>query len=145
MTTNVLTSEEMMDFSLPPRNLKFKVDADVFEAVPELATERALTFADEAANMDDDDVTTRQRMDIIEKLFHLVLVPESADRLIARLSDPINPIGPERFQRILTYLMEQYGLRPTEPGSDSSPGSDVRETGTNSTASASATGSIFAP
>jgi hypothetical protein len=139
MATDVNVTEDMMDFSLPPRNLKFKVDNDIFEAVPELATEQALRFADDAEVMEDESSTAQQRLDVVKKLFHLVLLPESAERLIARLSDPANPIGPERFQKILMYLMEQYGLRPTEPDEDSLSGSEVRANGTSLTESVSAT------
>lgn len=139
--TSVNATDDMMDFSLPPRNLRFRVDADVFEAVSELATEQALLFADEAELLGDEHASAQARLDVIKKLFHLVLLPESAERLVARLSDTTNPIGPDRFMKILTYLMELYGLRPTEPDSDFSTGSDVRETGTSSTESVSVTAS----
>lgn len=142
--TEVNLTEEIMDFSLPRGNIKFRLENDVFEAVPEIATELALEFVDDAAALEEDKISTREQLAVIKKLFHMVLLPESAERFVARLRDPANPIGPERFQRVLTFLMERYGLRPTEPDSDSSPGSDVRETGTSSMASANGEGSIFA-
>jgi len=119
VTSTVATTNGMMDFSLPSEPIRFRVDDDVFDAAPDIAAELALIFAAEAELLSDENTPTEKKIEIIHKLFRMVLLPESADLFIARLRDSARPIGIRRFERIVNWLLEQYGLRPTESDSDS--------------------------
>lgn len=127
-----------MDFSSPRASIKFRVDRDVFEAAPDIAAELALRYADEAEKLTANGATNEQQIEVIHKLFRMVLFPESADRFIARLSDQRYPISNEKIMKIVRWLFEEYGLRPTESDSASSTGSESPAAGTSSTASTSA-------
>lgn len=116
---DVLADDGVMDFSNPAQNIKFRLDGDEFEALPEIAAVSMLRFADEATRLDRDDVGTDEKIKIIQGLFRMVLTTESATRFIRRLEDDAHPIGMARFGEIVEWLMERYGLRPTEPDSAS--------------------------
>lgn len=130
-TTTVEIDDDVMDFSSPRRSLKFRVDADVFEASPDIAAELALDYADKVEQLGGDDATHEQQKEIIHSLFRMVLFPESADRFIERLSDQRNPIGQKKIADITRWLFEEYGLRPTGSDSASSTGSESRDAGTS--------------
>jgi hypothetical protein len=134
-TTTVLADGELMDFSSPRRSIRFRVDEDVFEAVADIPAELALEYADKAERLAVDDKNFENQREIIHSLFRMILLPESADRFIARLSDRRNPIGQGKITRITQWLFEEYGLRPTESDSASSTGSESLAAGTSSTVS----------
>lgn len=134
-TTTVLADGELMDFSSPRRSIKFRVDEDVFEAVADIPAELALEYADKTERLTSGESSFENQKEIIHSLFRMVLLPESADRFIARLSDRRNPIGQAKIGRITQWLFEEYGLRPTESDSASSTGSVSLAAGTSSTVS----------
>jgi hypothetical protein len=134
-TTTILADGELMDFSSPRRSIKFRVDADVFEAAPDIPAELALDYADKAERLAGGDATYEDQKEILHALFRMVLFPESADRFISRLSDRRNPIGQAKIARITRWLFEEYGLRPTGSDSVSSTGSESLAAGTSSTVS----------
>lgn len=131
-TRAVAVNDDIMDFSSPRQLIKFRVDGDVFEATPTIAAELALDYA---GLMDElgDTVDVKQQKDLLHALFRMILLPESADLFIARLSDQRNPIGNEQIQRITQWLFSEYGMRPTTPDSASSTGSESQDAGTSST------------
>lgn len=126
-----------MDFSIGRKSIKFKVDDDIFEAVPDIAAELAMEYADKLEQMtqfdpeDEGKLEIGKQKEIVYSTLRLVLFPESADRFIDRLKDQLNPIGQKRFGEITQWLLEKYGLRPTESDSASSPGSESQDSGTN--------------
>lgn len=132
-TTEVPVDDGIMDFSSARKSLKFRIDEDVFEASPDIAAELALEYADEAERLTAEGTTNKQQIEVIHKLFRMVLFPDSAERFIARLSDQRRPIGQEKIAKITRWLFEEYGLRPTVSDSASSTGSENRDAGTNST------------
>jgi hypothetical protein len=140
MTLSVPLDDEIMDFSTPRKSLKFKVDDDFFEAAPDVAAELAIEFMDKSQQLDDTDATAEQQIAVLHAMFNMVLFPESAEKFISRLRDPKNPIGYERINRIVKWLFESYGLRPTESDSSSSTGSESQDAGKSLTASTSAAG-----
>lgn len=126
------------DFSSPRRSIKFRVDDDVFEAAPDIAAELVLEYAGKAEQLErleQENVQPDQQRDLVHSLFRMVLFPESADRFIARLSDPTRPIGHRKIAEITQWLFEEYGLRPTGSDSASSTGSENQDAGTSSTES----------
>lgn len=142
MTENKITvdvDDGMMDFSIGRKSIKFKVDDDIFEAVPDIAAELAMDYAERIEQLtgstDAENVNYAEQKEVVYSTVRLVLFEESADRFIARLGDKRNPIGQSRFGKITAWLLEQYGLRPTEPDSASSTGSANQDDGTSSTES----------
>lgn len=122
----------MMDFSIGRKSIPFKVDDDIFEAVPDIATELAMEYADQLEQLlKPKEQTLDLQKEVVYSTLRLVLFPESADRFIARLRNQENPIGQERFTKITQWLLEQYGMRPTEQDSASSTGSESQDSGTN--------------
>lgn len=137
MTLSVPLDDEVMDFSSPRKSLKFKVDGDLFEAAPDVAAELAIEFMDLSNKIDETESTPEQQIAVLHAMFNMVLFPESAERFIGRLRDTQNPIGYEKINRIVKWLFESYGLRPTESDAPSSSGSDSPESGRSLTASTS--------
>lgn len=129
----------MMDFSVSQKPIRFKVDDDIFEAVPDIAAELAMEYADliekVTSRADDDSIDVEEQKQVVYSTIRLVMFPESAERFIARLSDQQKPISQKKFGEITAWLMEQYGLRPTESDSASSTGSENQDAGTSSTVS----------
>lgn len=90
----------------------------------------------------------------------LVLMPESYRKLKDRMKDPLADLSPEdavritdlpytpielpQLNEILEWLMTEYGMRPTQSSSDSSPGQPAPGSGTSSTADTSDAVSISA-
>lgn len=134
-TTIHVDADGVRDFSSSRRSIKFRVDDDLFEAAPDVAAELVLEYADQAEQLERDGVNPAQQRDLVHSLFRMLLFPESADRFIARLSDPTRPIGHRKIAEITQWLFEEYGLRPTGPDSASSTGSENRDAGTSSTES----------
>ncbi len=135
--TEVAVTDDVMDFSLARRSIKFRLDDEEYEAAPDIATERALRFADQIERLESETATADEQIEVIRSLFRLFLFPESAERFIARLDDTTRPVGPQRFMRVIEWLFEEYGLRPTESDSASSAGPDDPASGTSSTESIS--------
>jgi len=137
MTLSVPLDDEMMDFSSPRKSLPFRVDGDVFEAAPDVAAELAIEFMDLSNKLDENEATVEDQVAVLHAMFKMVLFPDSAERFISRLRDPMNPIGYEKVNRIVKWLFESYGLRPTEPDASSSSGSGSQDAGKSLTASTS--------
>jgi hypothetical protein len=125
---------EMRDFSKKRTDIFFRVDDDVFQAARGVPAEVLLGFATEFQNMDTT-TTVDQQLKAFRALLDVVLMPESLERFNERMRDRENPIEIDQVEEIVTWLMEQYGLRPTEPSFSSPGGPPVPASGTSSTAS----------
>ncbi len=131
MTDTITTpvDEDIKDFTVARKPIRFRIDDDFFTAAPALPADRLLQFAKLADAIDPKNL----EMQPFHDLFSMVLRSESAEVFIDRLSNPDNPIDFEQLNGVMVWLMEQYGLRPTEPSSDSSTTSPTPDDGTNST------------
>jgi hypothetical protein len=130
-------SSEIHDFTVEKPRVQFKLDGDVFTGVRDIPAVMAMEFSAHADKMHREDVSLEERIAGFMDVLRLLLVPESAELFIARLSDPVNPIGVPTMLKVVPWLFEQYSLRPTTPDSDSSTGSGNPESGTSSTVSTS--------
>ena len=106
---------EIKDFSFSVEPKRFRINDDIFEAVPEMP----LHLMSMAARLTSQNIAS-QGVEIILELFDELLVPTAAARFRERVNDKIQPIGMRHINAILPWLMEVYGLRPTEPSADSS-------------------------
>lgn len=124
---------EMRDFSKKRKDITFRVDDDVFQAARGVPAEVLLDFATEFAGTGTA-ATVDQQLKAFRSMLDVVLLPESLERFSARMRDRANPIEIDQVEDIVTWLMEQYGLRPTEvpsssPGGPSAPGPGTSLTG----------------
>lgn len=126
-------ADGIMDFTDPTPPVRFRVGEDVFEIVPGLPAVSFMEFADLAGQQIEQPDEAR---DMFHRMFRLVLVDESAERFVRRIEDKHNPITIWQVQKIIPFVLEQLGLRPTEPSDSSPDGSDGQVSGPNSTENA---------
>lgn len=107
---------EIKDFTTPNGNKPhpFKIDDDIFYAVSDIPLANLAELAKLRENLDISNINT------LLSLFDEMLLDESATLFQSRLRDKANPIGKSHILPILEWLMETYGLRPTQPSSPSS-------------------------
>lgn len=127
-------TEPMKDFSKKRTDIVFRVDDDVFQAARGVPAEVLLDFATEFAGIETT-ATVDQQLKAFRSMLEVVLLPESLERFSARMRDRADPIEIDQVEDIVTWLMEQYGLRPTEAPSSSPDGRSVPAPGITSTAS----------
>lgn len=109
---------QIVDFSFSPEPKRFTVNGDVFECSPELPLTVMLTAAN--IKMDMESFKT-QGLEPILTFFDEVFIGDSSQRFRARVNDKERPIGLRHIMKILPWLMEVYGLRPTEESESSLP------------------------
>lgn len=136
------------DFSNTPTPIFFTIDGERYDCKPRLGPAQIQQMAGVArSGLSDigDNPTVEQLNTVLDKLgnlFRAVMYPESAEKFIKKLranyetpSDvPLDLYG--QVIPIIHWLLEQYGMRPTQPSSASSTGSVTATTGTSSTAGA---------
>lgn len=123
---------EMKDFTKKRDDVTFRIDDDVFHAARGVPAEVLMDFATQFSGMGLNTPVDEQ-LKAFRGVFELVLLPESLERFTARMRDRENPIEIDQCEEIITWLMERYGLRPTELPSSSLDGQESPATGTTST------------
>lgn len=78
--------------------------------------------------------STETAVESFTAFFKIVMEEAGAVRLEEMLKDKRNPLDQEQAVEIMQWLLEVYGLRPTQPSSESSPGSPTDDAGTPSEA-----------
>lgn len=118
------------DFSISWEPVTFKMEDDTFECLPEIPLDAVIEMATLASGTD-----RAQQMRQVFDFFDGIMTPESAAKLRERSAKgSLQPIGMRLITQVIPWLMEVYGMRPTQPSSDSPAGSD--DTGMSSTAGA---------
>ena len=132
------------DFSRQRKPLVFSIDDDTFEAAPAIPGEILVEFAGlyEGATSARGVAETYR---LLAKVLELVLLPDSHTRMQQRLSDRARPVELAQVSSVVEWLLEAYGLRPTQLPSSSSGGEPAPPPGTSSTASTVPAGSTFSP
>lgn len=125
---------EIQDFS-ERIDVKFRIDSDVFVGVPNIPAHDLIEFGRMFDGMTESDIV--QDPKAFDGMFGLVLVEASFKRFVERMSSKTEPISMTQVMRIMPWLMEQYGMRPTEPSLNSSSGSANPGDGTSLPESAS--------
>lgn len=121
----------MKDFTRKRERVTFTIDGDTFEAAPALPGQTLTEFARRFADVGS--ASAEDRLGIITDALSMVLLPDSSALFTKRFSDLENPIELDQASDVLIWLMEQYGLRPTQPSSVSASGSPSLEPGTSLT------------
>jgi hypothetical protein len=121
------------DFSRKRKRLDFTIDDDTFDAATALPGDIYAEFVT-LYNSTSDVETYAQQHDLLKEALELALLPESWQRFAERLKDKHNPIDDDQLADVVLWLLEEYGLRPTQPSQPSSDGPASPESGTSSTA-----------
>ncbi len=148
-------AEEIKDFTIRRPPIRFRIDDDVFVAPPliggfmlrKLGNLHA-QLGDATAQVATDPDAMQRVIEVMAESFKTLMPGEPGMRFAARLlsdGDPagLAPIGlMDQALPALYYLLERYGLRPTQPSSPSPTGSmdgtpAIPSVGTSSTAGAS--------
>jgi hypothetical protein len=116
--------------------IEFQIDDDVFRGVPNIPVEQ---FVKLAAGFSNEDTPLEEQVSLFHAMFRTLLTDESAELFITRMGDKENPISIVQVQDIMMWLMEQYGMRPTQQSLASLPGLENLGDGTSSTDAAPAT------
>lgn len=130
----------MKDFTRARERIEFVIDGDLFEAAPALPGKTLTEFAKRFADIADTDLS--DRLDVFADALGMVLLPDSAALFTKRFEDLANPIELDQASEVIMWLLEQYGLRPTQPSSPSSSGPLSPASGTSSTDGAQPQASI---
>lgn len=123
------------DYTVARPEVWFQVDNDWFHAASALPGGTAFEFIGAARRLSElaaTDPGAEPGEDILA-MFDKILYPASATRFRERLFDVAQPIDVKQLVEIMQGLMEDYGLRPTQPPSASSDGSPSPDGGTPST------------
>lgn len=107
---------DQSDADTSPEPIEFDVNGEVFQAHPRIS---GWVLLDIASAVNDDSSSGSGRADAFRRLISQALVPDSIDRFIKVVSDPVSGPDVNGLIEIATWLIDQYTGRPTEP----SPGS----------------------
>lgn len=132
---------KIRDFTIKKKRIQFQIDDDVFEAHGVLGVTLLQEIVALTQNLSD--MVAEKKYDAIFGIFDKILHPESAPRFKERgLAVGDDAIDVRRqLLPILHYLLEEYGVRPTQQSASSSTGSPDETAGTSSTPGSEPTGS----
>lgn len=125
-----------VDFSLPPEGPSFEIAPDVFRCYPEIPLDVMMGVADALTDKGEESRGIKRFLQVLDLLAG-IMEPMDYDKFIARTKKGTaerpnpNPIGIRHMMKILPWVLEVYGLRPTQESSTSVDGSDAD--GTSST------------
>lgn len=122
------------DFTIRQKKIQFRVDEDIFDAYAILG----LPLLQELVNISKgmSKLVDEGKYEAVFDVFDKLLYPDSAKRFRERatsLGDDAIDVR-KQLMPILHYLLEEYGVRPTEPSSASSTGLPSGTGGTSFTA-----------
>lgn len=120
------------DFTKKRKPLIFHIDDDTFEAAAALPGDIYAEFVTRYVSTSQSDTYKDQHAQLKDAL-QLALLPQAWERFSARLKDKLNPIDDEQLSDVILWLLEEYGMRPTQPSQLSSDGSPNPESGMSST------------
>lgn len=112
-----IVDRPVRDFSTGRQPIRFRVDGDLFEALAELPALDSILLTELLNAFDRVDVTGRERFEVIVKFLETVLVAESAERFVARLTSRAQPIGFNRLLDVMLWLVAQYRAELTDDAS----------------------------
>ena len=122
-------STKFKDFSKPRERVYFTVSGTEFDCIPAVPVDVLQEMVTETG-----EVTAANLGTALRRFFKMTLTEESFAVMDRKLGDKVDPIDSEQASDIMHWLLEVYGMRPTQPSSDSSAGSKTVDGGTSSTA-----------
>ena len=129
---------EIKDFTIHRKPVKFQVNGEKFDGVqalsPDVLQQLAIAAEGIAGDESDDELevlkTLPEKLKALVEICNSVLVPDSAERF-AKMAPTLDL--QEQIIPLMMWLLEKYGLRPTEVSSPSSSQSPNEADGTTST------------
>jgi hypothetical protein len=125
------------DFTLDAPEIKFAIAGENFDASPALSAVLLQQISDIVDVFTDSDDKTLSMIDKINKLIEFcdaILIGDSKERF-AKIAPGLDL--QRQIMPLLYWLLEAYGIRPTEVSSDSSATSPTETDGTTSTVGSS--------
>src|SRR5262245_47252522 len=125
------------DFSLSPEPIAFRIAPDDFACYPEIPLDVMMEVVEAAAS----NASTTQRFQQMIGMLEGVITDADYETFVRRTKRSTkeqpnpSPIGMRHIREILPWIMEVYGLRPTEESSESADGSPDDDTSSTDTAS----------
>lgn len=142
MTTPTATDDaDIVDLTRPTKPPRFQLDDDVFtfaRKVPVGRLARLIGFQKQMSNFSE-----TYDLEPLYNLLGLVMPAESVEKIRERADSLENPIDHIDLLSAIDHMMEVWGMRPTQPSSDSSTTSDDGTSGTTSTDGPPAAGSTL--
>lgn len=135
---------EIKDFTKKRKPLQFRIDDDVFSAVATIPADVMIEFAESMSSANPADMSPSEMVGALRRVIEMVLHPDSLTLFRKRMGDPQNPIDMEQLDSIVTWLFEEYGMRPTTESSSSLAGGSPVVPGTTSMVSLPGVESISA-
>lgn len=115
------------DFTRSEEPVTFRIGPDVFTCVPEVPLDVLMEMS-ALATAGMENTSRTEMMTRIYSFFEGIMMADSYATFRARMSKNAElPIGMFHFRDIMQWMMEVYGLRPTQPSSQSADGSDDSE------------------
>ena len=137
-------ADGVRDFTIRREPVRFRIDDDVFQVPNTLAIPKLRKLAGlhaelgNTATLMSTDAGIDMLLEITSRMFELIIGGEHGKRFVARLNsggdleDPAPIDLMKQAMPVLFFVLESYGLRPTEPSSASLPGSTDGQTATPS-------------
>jgi hypothetical protein len=120
---------EIRDFTNRDTTIKFKIYQHVLEAAPELPL-GAMTQIAKLQNLRA--AIDENGLESILDILDIFVLDDSMQIIRGMVNDKKKPFGVRHMMELVPWLLEEYGLRPTQPSSPSSTGSVDGETGISS-------------
>lgn len=137
MTVLTPTDRGIKDFT-EHIDVQFRIDDDIFVGMSNIPALHLMQFGSMFDGMTPEQIVNNP--ETYHDMMSLVLEQSSADLFFARMGDKTKPISLPQMMNVVTWLMEEYGMRPTPPSPASSSGSANPGDGTSSTGSQSPLG-----
>lgn len=128
-TTEAVDVDGVRDFTLPMKPHKFKIDDDVFSAPAVMSPVTLQRMAGMHASLSGTDASTADGITVMlnafAEIFKILLPGPSGKRFVERLQadggdESVPPIDlTQQAMPAFYWLLEQYGLRPTQQSSPS--------------------------
>lgn len=118
---------QMKDFTKKKKVVQFAFDGEVYRCYPGLAPEGLQDLVRFA-----DDITAENAMKSLHGFFDVVMNEENARKIQAKLRDKESPLEIDVATDMMLWILEQFGLRPTQSSPDSSTGSPTGDDGSPS-------------
>lgn len=119
MTTDIVRFKDFTPDADDPPN--FKVHGVHYWCLPDIPLDSLAELS--AINEDEDSTTAQKSVKMMEFLASCLAEHSATVFLENTQKGSQTPIGVKTIQQLVPWMMEQYGLRPTQESSESSDGS----------------------
>ncbi len=122
----------MKDFTRERKVIEFKIDGDVFRAVPVIPADVMIKFVQRFEDMDPESKKSSENIAALLETLETLLIPDSFKLFRARMGENVDI---NQVNEVVEWVMGEYGMRPTQPSEPSSDGSSDPGSGTGLTES----------